>query len=99
MSPHITRFSALALLLAGCTSSGGGLKVINSPPNAEITSHVDGSVIDAGASVTFAGKGGDVEDIATDLISEWQIDGSPICEDVALEADGRTTCSAILSEG
>lgn len=99
MSPHVTRFSAVAVLLAGCTTTGGGLKVYNDAPSAEITSHTDGAVLDANASLTFAGTGGDLEDVATDLVSEWQIDGSPICENVALEADGRTTCSTILSEG
>ena len=97
MNPTPSRFTLIALLLAGCTSSGGGLKVHNNEPDAEITWPTDGEVVDAGTSVTFAGRGGDLDGDA--LISEWRLDGDALCEDVALEADGTTTCSAVLEEG
>lgn len=97
MNSTHTRFSLVALLLAGCTNSGGGLKVHNNAPDAEITYPTDGDVIEAGTSVTFAGRGGDVD--GDTLISEWRLDGEALCEDVELESDGTTTCSAVLEEG
>lgn len=97
MNPTPSRFTLIALLLAGCTNSGGGLKVHNNAPDAEITWPTDGEVLDAGTSITFAGRGGDLD--GDDLISEWRLDGAALCEDVALESDGTTTCSAVLEEG
>ncbi len=87
------------LVLAACAGKEGGFSVYNSNPTPVITWPSDGEVIEGTDPVTLTGRGEDSESDNEQLLSEWQIDGTPICEDVALASDGTTTCTAGLPTG
>jgi hypothetical protein len=89
----------VSLLVAACDGSDGGLKVYNSNPTPVITWPTDGEVVPSGEPVTLTGRGEDSETPAAELISEWQVDGVAVCEDVALASDGGTSCATTLEPG
>jgi hypothetical protein len=99
MARNVTATAVPLLILAACSGKDGGLSVYNSNPTVVISSPTDGEVIEGTEAVVFSGKGSDNESDAEDLISEWQIDGTAVCEDVALASDGTTTCTTDMSTG
>ena len=88
----------LSVLVAfGC--SDASLKTFNAEPTATITSHADGEELLEEASTTLQGKVADSDHDEVDLVTTWRVNGEAICEDVAPEEDGTTSCSTTLSTG
>ncbi len=73
------------------------VKAFNAEPEAAITSHSDGDEVFEGYTESFRGAVSDPDHAADDLTATWYLDGEVICESAAPEADGITTCEALIS--
>ena len=58
---RIRHFVILVLGSWGCSDSDSSVKVVNSIPQALITSHADGASMSDGDTFTFSGVGSDVD--------------------------------------
>ena len=99
MARTITATAIPLLILAACSGKEGGLSVYNDNPTVVITWPSDGEVIQGTDAVTLTGRGEDSNSDSEELTSEWQIDGTAVCEDVALASDGTTSCTTELPTG
>lgn len=93
-----SRFPLILALLAACTPDTG-IKVYNSTPEANIGSHGDGDVVDAGATVQLWGTVSDDNDDADVLSATWYDGASAICPSLPPDVEGRTSCDVVLDEG
>ena len=92
--PRTILLSVPVLLLA-CRGDNT-LKTFNSEPSAEITSHSDGDEVLEGYTETFRGAVSDPDDSAADLTATWYLDDAVLCESAAPDADGISTCEAVI---
>ncbi len=76
-------------LLVGCKDQT--LSNHESEPEAEITSHADGDVVDEGVVTTVSGSVHSDAVVETDLDVTWLLETEVVCE-AAAEADGSTQC-------
>jgi hypothetical protein len=86
----------IALFLYGCRSDKG-VTVFNPPPEAEITSHGNGSALIEGFLTSFVGNVDDANHNAEELTTIWKTDSVVLCEEAAPESNGTTSCEAMLS--
>ena len=80
---------SIGLFLYGCRSDKG-VTVLNPPPEAEITSHGNGSEIIEGYLTTLVGNVDDANHNAYDLSTIWRTDSSILCEEMTPESNGTT---------
>lgn len=86
----------LIVLLCGCRFDKG-VTVLNPPPEAEITSHANGSEVIEGYLTTFVGNVDDPNHDAEELSTIWKTDTFVLCEESTPEPNGTTSCQAVLS--
>ena len=84
-------------VLAACPEQG--IKAFNAEPEAEITSHADGTEVLEATTETFRGVVSDPDHSAEDLTATWYLDGEVLCESAAPDSDGISTCTATLPLG
>ena len=84
-------------VLTACPEQG--IKAFNAEPEAEITSHADGSEVLEATTETFRGVVSDPDHAAEDLTATWYLDGEVLCESAAPDSDGISTCTAALPLG
>ena len=99
MIPTNLSFRPLAALLSfglvtACSDSG--VKVHNSAPSVDITSHSDGDTETEGDVVTFMGAIGDNESGPDELKATWYIGSEVACEEAAPDSSGTTTCDVVV---
>ena len=85
------RIQAVFLVILGCNGDEA-LKVFNSEPTAEITSHYDGETLLEGATINFRGSVSDPNHQNPELSVSWYLDDEAICSAIAPSVDGETTC-------
>ena len=96
---RIRHFAILVLGSFGCSEPDSSVKVVNSIPQALITSHPDGATLNDGDTVTFSGGGSDADDVASDLEGLWQTGSDTLCDWATLGEGGTTACVATVSVG
>ena len=74
------------------------VEVYNATPEAEITSHSDGDVLNVLEEHTFVGEVFDANDELEDLIVVWSSNTRELCEESAPAPNATTTCTAMLSQ-
>ena len=89
---------SIGLFLCGCRSDKG-MTVFNPPPEAEITSHSNGSQILEGYLTTLVGNVDDANHDADELTTIWRTDSTIICDEKLPESNGTTSCQAVISPG
>ena len=82
--------------LVGC-GSDAGVKVFNSAPEANITSHDDGAGVKEAAEIIFRGVGSDLDDSQTDLEGSWQLNAEPLCDWAPLSEEGLSECALTVT--
>jgi len=87
----------LFVALTGCSDQG--LSTHNAAPAAEITSHVDGEEVVAGALFSIFGIGSDPDNKTEDLTGMWKVDGEIVCEAAPTEDAGSSSCDVTLEAG
>lgn len=80
-----------ALLLSACNDQKLGR--FNSPPEAAITSHLDGDSAPEGYALTLRGSASDPNDAAETLRASWYLGETRVCDALTPSAEGLTTCS------
>ena len=80
--------------LAGCPNQG--IQAINASPEATIVSHSDGDEVLEGTSVAFWGVASDADHPSQDLTASWYLNSLEICPPTAVDADGMTSCEAVI---
>ena len=94
------RFPLIFLMGLSFACTGDSSVVVqNRDPEATITSHSDGAVILAGRSVTFTGTVNDDDDLTTELVASFQINGEPLCPAATPEDNGTISCESTLEAG
>ena len=81
----------------GCSDSDSSVKVVNSIPQALITSHADGASMSDGDTVTFSGVGSDVDNDMSELQALWQTGADILCDWSPLDEGGNTACIATVT--
>ncbi len=71
----------------------------NVPPYARILSHSDGDTVVEGDTETFVGIVGDADHGNEELTVDWYLDGTLVCEDAPVDADGETSCDVEMGSG
>ena len=82
--------------LVGC-GSDSAVKVFNSPPAANITSHDDGADVKEAAEAIFLGVGSDPDDDPTELEGSWQVGADVVCDWAPLNEDGVSICALTVT--
>ncbi|MBC8454825.1 MAG: hypothetical protein H8D71_01310, partial [Deltaproteobacteria bacterium] len=82
--------------LVGCESDST-VKVFNSPPAANITSHDDGADVKEASEVLFRGVGSDPDHDQTDLEGSWQSGTVVHCDWAALGEEGVSECTVTIT--
>ena len=75
----------------GCESDSG-VKVFNSSPAANITSHDDGEEVKEATDVTFRGVGSDPDHNQSELEGSWQSGADVLCDWALLGDEGVSEC-------
>lgn len=75
----------------GCESDSG-VKVFNSSPAANITSHDDGEEVKEATDVTFRGVGSDPDHNQSELEGSWQSGADVLCDWAPLGDEGVSEC-------
>ena len=88
---------SLALLLLTACGNDVNLGISNADPGPVIRSHDAESVLYQGHQETFEGIVSDDDNAATDLMVEWQLGGSVICEGAA-PVEASSSCTAAVPE-
>ena len=78
------------LLLCACQDNG--VTAFNAEPQAEITSHEDGTEVYEGYTEGFRGSVTDPDHSAEDLVAIWYLDDEEVCAAAAPNGDATTTC-------
>ena len=86
---------AVPLFLMACAGDQG-VKAFNAEPEAEITSHADGSEVLEGYTESFRGAVSDPDHAAEDLTATWYLDGEVVCESASPDADGISLCDVLI---
>ena len=86
---------ATSLCVSGCIDSSIG--VINSTPEATITSHVDGDSVIMGATVPLRGVVFDDNDGPAELTASWRAEDQDICTDLLPDDEGNVVCETSFS--
>ena len=76
----------------GC-GSNEALKVYNSSPTVNITSHSDGVIFEEGVEYTLIAIASDPNHSASELSIEWFISGNPVCAESSLAPSAESTCT------
>ena len=82
--------------LMGCESDST-VKVFNSPPAANITSHDDGAEVKEAADVLFRGVGSDPDHDQADLEGSWQSGAVVHCDWAPLGEEGVSECTVTIA--
>ncbi len=80
------------LLVVGCSDQS--VTATNASPEALITSHDEGDLVQEGDELTFVGVVSDPDHAAAELLATWSLGGEVICDEVTPEVDGSTACVA-----
>gem|GEM_PF-2288128 len=83
-------------ILSAC-GSDKGVTQFNAKPEANITSHSDGSTLHEGDFVLFIGSVFDANHSAEQLTASWYSGSVEICPAAPPAADGTTTCETTIS--
>jgi len=81
---------AASLWSAGCTDSS--IAVVNSTPEATITSHVDGDTVIMGATVPLRGVAFDDNDGPDELTASWRTESDELCTELLPDDEGNVVC-------
>ena len=90
------RFSFLFLVACNQAES---LKVYNTDPSINITSHSDGVVLIEGEAYTFVAMAADANDQVDELSVSWYLDSREICPALPIDGNGESSCVGIPSSG
>ena len=82
----------------GC-GSNEALKVYNSSPTVNITSHSDGVLFEEGVEYTLIAIASDPNHSANELSIEWLISGNPVCAESSLAPSAESTCTITPQAG
>ena len=85
-------------ILFACRSEEG-VKVHNSEPVAEITSHVDGDTVFASEVVSLRATVSDAESTAAELSVQWSFGDRVACPFTPPDSGGASTCDAVIEPG
>ena len=88
---HQNFFLPLLFLATGC-SIDKSIAIINSAPEAYISSHLEGMLLLEGDVVTFRGSASDPNHQSDQLRATWYINNEEHCETTIPDDDGNTTC-------
>ncbi|MBJ95751.1 MAG: hypothetical protein CMP23_14920 [Rickettsiales bacterium] len=86
----------LSLVLSGCIDSS--IRIVNSTPEATITSPVTGDSFIFGSSVTIRGAVFDANNSASELSVSWRLNENEICADSQIAGDGSAECNLSLDQ-
>ena len=90
--------STFLLLLIACDNDKG-VTVFNTPPEAEIISHGDGSEVFEGYAVEFRAALSDVNHDTDTLTARWKVNGEEVCPFLPPEENGESVCVAAINAG
>ncbi|TNE88224.1 MAG: hypothetical protein EP330_15495, partial [Deltaproteobacteria bacterium] len=85
------------LVLGACSDRTIGFR--NSGPDAEITSHEDGEQVYQDVPILFRGRVSDPDQPASELVVTWWAGGVEQTACTAVDAEGLTECSMVLTPG
>lgn len=86
------------LFWLGC-GSNEALKVYNSSPSVNITSHSDGVILEEGLEYTLLAIASDPNHTASELSIEWSLSGQVTCSESSLAANAESACSITPQSG
>jgi hypothetical protein len=78
------------VVLVGCQEQG--VTKVNNAPEAVITSHDDGDVVDPLSTVAVRGAVSDADNGPDELVATWFVDGAAVCADLVPAGDGAVSC-------
>ena len=84
------------VIFSACVDKNVG--IINSAPEAEITKN-EGALILEGYSTSFHASFKDNNHLGLDLVSNWYLDGNPICPDASVSESKESECRLTLDAG
>ena len=90
-------FTFLTLLIA--CDQDKGVTVFNTPPEAEIISHTDGSTVFEGYAVEFRAALSDVNHDTEQLTARWKVNGEEVCPFLSPEENGESVCVTTIASG
>ncbi|MBM74903.1 MAG: hypothetical protein CMK59_05845, partial [Proteobacteria bacterium] len=90
--------STFLLLLIACDNDKG-VTVFNTPPDAEIISHSDGSEVFEGYAVEFRAALSDVNHDTEQLTARWKVNGEEVCPFLPPEENGESVCVTAINAG
>ena len=92
-------FTSIFLLLLIVCDNDKGVTVFNTPPQAEIVSHSDGSEVFEGYAVEFRGALSDINHDTEELTARWKVNGEEVCPFLPPEDNGESVCVAAINVG
>ena len=90
--------SIVLLCFLSC-SSDKAVTVFNSPPEADIISHEDGSEVFEGYPVEFRAALSDVNHDIDQLTARWKVNGEEVCPFLPPDQAGESVCVATIHSG
>ncbi|MCK6502665.1 Ig-like domain-containing protein [Myxococcota bacterium] len=98
-APSPLLLALLSPLPLGLACNDQSLGRFNSPPEASITSHLDGDEVQEGYEITVRGAASDPNHAAEELRATWYLGDQVACPEAAPGEDGLTTCTLTPAPG